>query len=108
MTTFQNIADSARIDLQDAAKTRYTDSQLLSYAIDGVQEMFRYRPDFQVGKYTDAAATYTLSSAIPVPSQYVMLLTHYVVFRAEMRDDEYAQDGRALAFLGRFEKELKK
>jgi hypothetical protein len=36
-----------------------------------------------------------------------MLLQFYVAFRAEIRDDEYAVNGRAAGFLGRFEKELK-
>lgn len=108
MATFQNIIDRARIDLNDADKTRYTDSQLLVYANDAVQEMLRYRPDFKLGSYTTAVPTYTLSETVPIPDRYVMLLQHYIVFRAEMRDDEYAVEGRAAAFLGRFEKELKK
>lgn len=108
MATFQNVIDSARIDLQDAGKTRYTDAELLAYANDGVQEMFRYRPDFRLGSYATAVPTYVATDTIPVPAQYTMLLMHYLVFRAETRDDEYAVDGRAAAFLGRFEKELKK
>lgn len=108
MTTFQNIIDDARVDLQDTAGVRYTTAQLLGYANDGVQEMFRYRPDFLLGRYTAASTTYVVGDTLPIPNQYRMLLTNYLVFRAEVRDDEYAVDGRAAAFLGRFEKELKK
>jgi hypothetical protein len=108
MATFQNVIDSARVDLQDAAKTRYSDAELLAYANDGVQEMFRYRPDFKLGQYTAGSTTYVVGDTVPVPAQYTMLLTHYLVFRAETRDDEYAIDGRAGAFLLRFEKDLKK
>ena len=108
MATFQNIIDSARVDLQDVAGTRYTDAQLLGYANDGVQEMYRYRPDFLLGNYSAAVVTYTASNNLPIPDQYRMLLTNYLVFRAEVRDDEYAVNGRATLFLARFEKELKK
>ena len=108
MATFQNVIDSARVDLQDAGKTRYTDAELLEYANDGVQEGFRYRPDFKLGSYTAAPVVYDETDDVPFPLTYQMILKHYVVARADMRDDEYAQDGRAGAFLGRFEKELKK
>jgi len=108
MATLQQIIDSARVDLQDAAKTRYSDTELTEYANDGIQEGFRYRPDFLLGKFTVGATTYVAADQVPFPAQYQMILKHYVVARADMRDDEYAQDGRAGAFLGRFEKELKK
>jgi hypothetical protein len=108
MATFQNVIDSARVDLQDAGKTRYTDAELLEYANDGVQEGFRYRPDFKLGGYSAAPVVYVVGNEVPFPLTYQMILKHYVVARAELRDDEYALDGRAAAFLGRFEKELKK
>lgn len=108
MATFQNIIDNARVDLQDVAGTRYTDAQLIGYANDGIQEMYRYRPDFRLGSYTAAVTTYVAADTLPIPDQYRMLLTNYLVFRAEVRDDEYSVDGRAAAFLVRFEKELKK
>jgi hypothetical protein len=108
MATFQNVIDSARVDLQDADKIRYSDAELLEYANDGAQEGFRYRPDFLLGQFAAAATTYVAGSTVPFPARYQMLLKHYVVARAELRDDEYSQDGRAAALLGRFEKELKK
>lgn len=108
MATFQNVIDSARVDLQDADKLRYTDAELLEYANDGAQEGFRYRPDFLLGQFGAAATTYVAGSTVPFPAQYQMLLKHYVVARAELRDDEYSQTGRAGALLARFEKELKK
>lgn len=106
MATFQHIVDQARKDLQDADKVRYTDAELLQYAIDGVLEARRMRPDLFFGGYGTTTTSYTLASTFPVPATYEMLFTHYIVFRAEFRDDEYAVDGRAVAFLTRFEKEL--
>ena len=36
MATFQSIIDSTRVFLQDDAKTRYTDAQLLDYANEAI------------------------------------------------------------------------
>lgn len=108
MATFQEVIDSARVVLQDADKIRYTDAQLLEYANDGVQEGFRIRPDFRLGSYTVAPTTYVVGNTVPFPHFYQMLLKHYVVYRAEFRDDEYSQDGRAAAALGIFKAEMSK
>lgn len=108
MATFQDVIDDVRVVLNDADGTRYTSPQLMSYANDGVQEGFRLRPDFLLGKYTQAATTYVAADTIPFPAQYQMLLKHYVCYRAELRDDEYSQDGRAAALLGRFQTEMTK
>jgi hypothetical protein len=94
--------------LQDADKLRYTDAQLLEYANDGVQEGFRIRPDFKLGSYTTAPSAYLVGNTVPFPYNYQMLLKHYVVFRAELRDDEYSQDGRAATLLGVFKAEMSK
>lgn len=108
MATFQQIIDSARVDLLDADKVRYTDSELLEYANDGVKEAYRIRPDFRLGSYTASFVTYQANDQVPIPELYQMLLKHYVVFRAESRDDEYAADGRAALFMARFETRLQK
>jgi hypothetical protein len=108
MATFQEVIDSARVVLQDADKLRYTDAQLLEYANDGVQEGFRIRPDFRLGSYTASPTTYVVGNTVPFPHNYQMLLKHYVVFRAELRDDEYSQDGRAATLLGVFKAEMSK
>ncbi len=106
MATFQNVIDSVRVDLQDADAVRYSTAQLLEYCNDGIQEGYRIRPDFRLGNYTTAVPTYVAGDNIPFPAQYQMLLKHYVCFRAELRDDEYAQDGRAAGLLARFTQEM--
>lgn len=108
MTTFQQVIDSVRVDLNDAEAIRYTTPQLLEYANDGVQEGYRIRPDFRLGNYTATVPTYVATDNVPFPAQYAMLLKHYVCFRAELRDDEYSQDGRAASLLARFQSELSK
>lgn len=108
MATFQDVIDEVRVVLQDADGTRYTTPQLMSYANDGVQEAFRLRPDWLLGQYTASATVYTQGNTVPFPNGYQMLLSHYVCYRAELRDDEYSVDGRAVALLGRFQTELTK
>lgn len=105
--TLQDVIDSARVTLQDADKVRYPDAQLLEYANDGITLAFKYRPDFRLGNYTVAIGTYVATDQVPFPIQYQQLLKHYVAGRAELRDDEYSQDGRASALIGYYEKELK-
>lgn len=106
MATFQQIIDSARVALQDDAKVRYSDANLLEYAIDGVLEARKLRPDFFIGGYTTVATTYALSDAVPLPAIYAAFIKDFVVFKAEIRDDEYAVDGRAAAMLARFKSGL--
>lgn len=106
--TFQDVINDVRVVLNDAEGVRYKTPELLSYANDGVQEGFRLRPDFRFGNYTASAQTYFAGDNVPFPSAYQMLLTHYVCFRAELRDDEYSQDGRAAALLSRFQAEMTK
>jgi hypothetical protein len=108
MTTLQNIMDSVRVDLQDADAIRYPDPQLLEYCNDGIRHAFRIRPDFLLGGYNGTVSTYTASQEVPLDWQYVHLLKQYVAARAEFRDDEYSQDGRAAAFLQMFEIGMRK
>lgn len=108
MATFQDVVNEVRVVLNDSDGVRYTTPELLGYANDGVQEGFRLRPDWRLGNYTAAATTYQASDTVPFPAGYQMLLSHYVCYRAELRDDEYSQDGRAAALLGRFQTELTK
>lgn len=108
MATFQDVIDEVRVVLNDSEGVRYTSPQLLGYANDGVQEAFRLRPDWRLGNYTASTTVYTEGNTVPFPAGYQMLLSHYVCYRAELRDDEYSQDGRAAALLGRFTSELTK
>lgn len=107
MATLQDVINSVRVDLQDADAIRYTNAQLLGFANDGIQGAFRKRPDFRLGSYTSSITVYGLTDSVPLPVQYQMLLIHYVAARAELRDDEYSQDGRAAALMNLFTTELK-
>lgn len=106
MSTFQQVIDDARVTLNDEDAVRYTTPQLMSYCNDGIQEMYRIRPDFLFGNYTAATVTYVESDNLPLTAQYQNLLHLYVVFRAELRDDEYSAESRAGAMRSLFRGEL--
>jgi hypothetical protein len=106
MATFQTVIDDARVTLNDVDGTRYTAPQLMQFCNDGIQEIFRIRPDFLLGQYTAADVTYVESDPIPIPLKFQNLLGFYVVFRAELRDDEYSAESRAGAMRQLFKSEL--
>jgi hypothetical protein len=92
---------------QDAGGYRYPTSDLVGYLNDFVLEARRLRPDLFVGAYhadlpvisQDNATDYTtVAFPLPVMSCFVAAV-HYVAGRAEVRDDEYAANGRASSFL---------
>lgn len=98
MSTFQTIIDDARVLLQDAEKTRYSDSLLLKYANEAIAYSKRIRPDLFLGTYKTTLGTYALTDSTPLPPEYEFCLKDYVVGRANAIDDEYSLDGRAGAF----------
>jgi len=106
MATFQTVIDDARVTLNDVDGTRYTTPQLMQFCNDGIQEAFRLRPDFLLGQYTAADVTYVETDQIPIPLKFQNLLNFYVVFRAELRDDEYSAESRAGAMRQLFKSEL--
>lgn len=106
MATFQQIIDDARVLLNDQTVegqvTRYTEAQLLTYAQQALYEARRIRPDLFLSNLTNDFPTYTGSSTVPIPQQYTVPLVDYVAARAEMRDDEFAVDGRAAGLYQKF------
>lgn len=102
----------ARLTLndRDADAYRDADDDLLEYVNDGLDHMFEVRPDLFIGAMTGASITeghqLALNADLPVPGRYRRVLADYVIFRAEMKDDEYAVSGRAAASLKFFEGRL--
>lgn len=102
MATVQDVIDEARVILQDAAKTRYTDAQLTKLANYAIFEAYRVRPDLKFSSIGLDPAPLLVSATFPFPAQYEPLVSDYVAARAELRDDEYSVDGRAAALLTLF------
>ena len=107
MATFQSILDEARTLLNDevideSTITRYTATQLLGYTRQGLVEARRVRPDLFLSNLTGAFPAYAATDVVPMPEEYHVCLADYVVHRAELRDDEFAVDGRSTNLYQKF------
>jgi hypothetical protein len=108
MTTAQTLIDEARNTLNDAAKDRFTDLDLLVGLNDGLKMIRAVRPDLWYGTLGTPLAALGLGSTFPLAGEYEPAIKNYVVHYAEMRDDEYVVKGRADAFLKLFLAEISK
>lgn len=89
--------------LKDPGGARYSTTSLVRIIGDGVAMMFRIRPDFMVGR-VDPRPIYletALDTKLPdVVSEYHFEpLVEWVAATAELRDDQFSQDGRAAVIL---------
>lgn len=102
--TFQQAVDRARVPLNDSDKDRYSDQELLAYAVDALLMLYRYRPDLFIGSFgaLPSITSLALSSAFPVEDQYLPIVADYVTGRAESKDDESVDNSRASQFLALF------
>jgi hypothetical protein len=102
--TIQQLADRARVPLNDADKDRYTDAELLTYAQDAYLLALRHRPDLFIGQYSalPSYSTLTLVSTFPLSDQYFPIISDYITARAEMKDDEFVNSQRAAQFITLF------
>lgn len=107
MATFQTVMNDARVLLNDEFQdantvTRYTEAQLLGYARQALVEARRVRPDLFLTFLTGAFPAFAAGDEIPMPEEYHVCLADYITHRAELRDDEFATDGRASALYQKF------
>lgn len=103
--TFQQLADRARIPLNDADKVRYPDSELLIYGTDAYLMLRRYRPDVFLETYTalpDYSGLVLATSFPSVGDEYLPIIADYITARAEFKDDEHVVAERAQAFFQLF------
>jgi len=107
MATFQQIIDDARVILNDEISSestvpRYTVAQLLSYARQALVGARQVRPDLFLSNLVGVFPAFAGTDTIPLPEQYLVTLSDYIAHRAELRDDEFAVDGRASALLQKY------
>ena len=100
--TFQQACDRARIPLNDSAKDRYPDADLLAYANDAILLLRQKRPDLFFGGWTIPPTEYGLGDALPVDDTFFPAVCDYMTGRAEFRDDEDAMQQRAQSFMQLF------
>jgi hypothetical protein len=107
--TYADVISEARALLVDnTVPYRYTDSLLIDKLNRGLQELARLRPDafwdtFSVDDVVVPEVTDgTLTSVFPIPMQFYTPVVYFVVASAELVDDEFTADGRAMTLMSAF------
>jgi hypothetical protein len=105
--TVQAVIDRVGEILQDADHVRYPVPQLIQHVVDAITHARAVRPDLFVASYTTPLPdTLTLTQDLPLPDQFFVAVCYYVVGSAELRDDEFAVDGRAMTLQQALTKKL--
>ena len=84
----QTICDRARTPLNDSAKTRYPDAELLGYANAGIALAYEMRPDLRFGAYSTTFSALALGGTFPLSFRHEQTIADYAVFRAQTKDGE--------------------
>lgn len=92
----QSVVDLARLDLNDADKTRNTDANMLSYANDGIARAYAMRPDMRFGSYSTTFSDLALTDNFPLDLQYRKAVADFIVACCETHDDPFALETRGL------------
>lgn len=100
--TMQNVIDRARVPLNDDAKARHTDAQMLVYAKDGLRLLLSRRPDLFFQNFAVDIEALVLGDSLPLDDLYAPALQDYVTARAETRNTEADLEGRAVVFFNLF------
>lgn len=95
--TLQNVVDRARYPLNDDAKERYTDAQLLAFTLTALNELLRVRPDLFLPTF--AVTVTALGHTFPLADPFMQAVADYVTCRASLTDDEFTANGKAREFL---------
>lgn len=105
--TVAQVVATARTITQDQLQPyRVPDSELVGYVSEAVGEARRVRPDLFLSSFRDTIPYYTESlmatTYVSLPDMYFAHLVNYVAGRADLREDEFSQDGRAMALMNAF------
>lgn len=108
--TVSDAVTSARVILQDQdTPYRYSDEELVNYLNDALLEARKIRPDlFRAYWGTDTAfpefttADIASGTLIPIDNMFYNPLTYFMAGSAELRDDEFTVDNRAVTLMNQF------
>jgi hypothetical protein len=97
--------------LQDEEGVRYKVDQLLSLLVDAIEQARSVRPDLFIGRFVVDASQPTpsppvLADSFPLPDQLFNGTCYFIAGNAELRDDEFAVDGRAMTLKEALNKKL--
>jgi hypothetical protein len=88
VASVQDLLNRARIPLNDDAKGRWPDPELLAYLNEGLALVRKSRPDLFLGKLLDEIIV-EIGDADPiVPYTHHQSLVDYVTARAQMKDGD--------------------
>jgi hypothetical protein len=99
----------ARVILNDEAGDRYTDTQLVSDLNSAISMTKMLRPDaFKLGEVLPefTIADLNLSTDFPMAEIFYQSFVYYLAGNAELRDDEFAVDNRAMTLLSAYRRNL--
>lgn len=103
--TAQDVINLARVPLNDPAKVRYLDADMLRALNAGLSHLKIKRPDLFIGSLSTGQTALVLADALPTPDGVDQALADYVTARASMVDAEFSVD-RVAAFLALAEGQL--
>lgn len=104
--TMQQVADKARIPLNDASKVRYPDTDMLGYANDAILLLRSNRPDLFFGSFLTPPGAKVLGDNIPVDDTLFPALCDYVTARAATKDSDNELEKRAVMFFALFKGQI--
>ena len=101
----------ARVILNDSGGERYTDADLISDLNSAVAQTKSIRPDaFILGEalpeFTTADLGLGTPTDFPLPEIFYQSFVYYLAGNAELRDDEFAVDNRAMTLLSVYRRNL--
>ncbi len=108
MATVQTVIDLARFTLNDDDKVRWPDAEMLLYTQDALDTILQLRPDLFHGQLATLfdSETLTLASAFPIEDRFRRIVADYLIMRAETKDEEAINTGRAQSAVQYFERML--
>lgn len=105
--TVQALIDRVWEILNDQGGNRYTSTQICKHVLDVYEQARSVRPDLFVGTYAASMPADVLATdPFALPDQFFAAAALYCAGACELRDDEFADDGRAMALRESFTKKL--
>lgn len=105
--TVGDVITAVRVILNDADGDRYTDAQLIADFNSATSTAKSLRPDaFRLGEVLPAYDDTELAEDFPLSEIFFQPFVYYIAGTAELRDDEFAVDGRAMTLLTAFRRDL--
>lgn len=95
----EQLIAKARDPLNDEARERWDDASLLGFAVDGLVTIRSTRPDLFIGNWSVSFSGLQTTDECPLNDHYALAVADYVTGRANLRDEDDADGGRAEAFL---------